>query len=895
MSWFRRLSNIARSDKLTRELAREFAHHIAERRDELMKSGMNAHDAESEARRKFGNAASQKERTRDVDLLTWLETCAADIRYAFRALRRSPAFALVAILSLALGIGANTAIFSLVNAVLLRSLPVSHPEELVALNFGPGDLTFTNPLWEAVRERQDSSHLFADAFATAVARFDLTTGGETRTAVGEEVSGAYFSVLGVRPALGRLFTRADDTRGCRAIAVLSAPFFASEYGADPATMGKSIELSGKQFEIVGVTDPAYTGLTVGSQSQVFIPLCAEAVISGSQADLDMRLRWWITITARLRPDVSLAQAQARLKAMSPGVFTATLPTGTGTENEREYLKSVMGAEPQSAGLSNLRSSYRAALITLMVLVVVVLLIACGNVANLLLARARARQREAAVRLAVGAGRGRLIRQTLTESLVLASLGTALGVLVAWWGARLLVAMLSTPRTPVYLDLTLDWRVLAFTSFVAITTGLLFGIVPAWRSANVDPQQAMRGAGRGVTDGSRRFSLVKMLVAGQVALSLVLLIAAGLLLGSFERQTSIDLGFRGDHVLTVNVDVRRVGIASDQLPEYYHAILNGLRLIPGVNSAGQADIAPISGARWNGDLVVEGFVPKNPRDGVLWFNAVSPDYFATVSIPMSAGRDFGVNDTHDSPPVAVVNEAMQRKFFGGKSAVGQFIQSNMGGTLGPKTQVVGVVKDSKYGSVTEQNSETVFLPASQQDHGRPNTVFALRTSGAPGTVIPLVRSSISSVSGLIAFRFNTLDNLVAQSLQRPRLLARLSFFFGALALGLAIIGLYGTMSYSVERRRSEIGIRIALGAARARVLAMVLGEAGRMVAVGIVAGVAIAVGATRWVSALLYGVTPTDVPTYAFAGAALAVVALAASAVPAWRAARLDPMEALREE
>ncbi len=892
MSWYRRLLNLTRSEKVSTDLDREIAHHLAEKREMLIERGMTESDAAAEARRRFGNATAQKERARDADLLTWIDSAFTDVRYSLRALRRSPAFTIVAVLSLALGIGANTAIFSLVNAVLLRSLPVSHPEEIVAVTMGPGDLEFTNPLWEAVRDRQDSTHLFTGAFATAGGHWDLTTGGEVRTADGEYVSGSYFPTLGVRPALGRLFTRADDTRGCRAIAVLSAPFFASELGGDASVIGKNIELSGKQFEIVGVTDPAYSGMTVGSASQIYVPLCAEAVIAGSDADLDQRQRWWLTISARLKPDVSPVQVEQRLKAMAPGVFASTLPANQSSKNADEYLKSTLSTEPQSAGLSNLRGSYRTALVTLMVVVVVVLLIACGNVANLLLARARARQREAAVRLAVGAARGRLIRQLLTESIVLASLGTVLGVLFATWGARVLVAMLSTPRSQVYLDLALDWRMLAFTVAVAITTGLLFGIVPAWRSASVDPQQAMRGTGRGVTDESRRFSLVKTLVVGQVALSLVLLIAAGLLLGSFERQTSINVGFRGDHVLAVTVDVRRAGIAEDQRPDYYRTLLARLREIPGVTSASSVDIAPISGAGWNGELVVDGFVPKTPRDGIVWFNAVNPGYFGTLSIPVSAGRDFGENDARESPKVAIVNEAVQRKFFGGKSALGQFMQTNAGPDLGPKIQIVGIIKDSKYRSVTETNSETVFLPASQQDHVRANTIFVLHTSSAPTSIVPFVRLSLSSFNGLIAFRFNTLDNLIATSLQRPRLLARLSLFFGGLALMLAIIGLYGTMSYTVERRRNEIGIRIALGAARTRVLSMVLGEAGRIVVIGIVAGVAIAVAATRWVSALLYGVKPTDVPTYALAGAALALVALGAHSLyqrrDLWQVASCSP-------
>jgi predicted permease len=677
--------------------------------------------------------------------------------------------------------------------------------------------------------------------------------------------------------------------------VLGAPFWQSEYGGDPRAVGKKIMLGGTPFEIVGVSDPSFFGVNVGSSTQVYAPLCTEAIIAGSNVNLDARSRWWLTVTARLKPGVPLAQVRGRLKTIARAVFEATIPERYGAKEQASYVKYTLDVEPAPTGLSKLRSSYSSALYTLMVVVGVVLLIACGNVANLLLARARVRQREAAVRLAVGAGRGRLVRQLLTESLVLAAIGAGAGVLFARWGTQLLVSLLSNGPNAVFLDLAVDGRMLAFTGTVAVLTGVIFGIVPALRSANVDPQSAMRGAGRGITDERRRFSLAKTLVVGQVALSLTLLIAAGLLLGSFRKLTAIDTGFRGDGVLIVSTDISRAGYAEDARNGVYQSLLERLQSIPGARSVAQADIVPMNNMRWNDALVVDGFTPKTDRDAIVWFNSVSPDYFETVGIPKISGRTFGSVDRLATQPVAVVNESLARKFFPARSAVGQLFHTMDGDKPGPTVQIVGVVKDSKYGSLTEDHSETVFLAASQEEHPSNLTRYAIRAAGPPAALIPAVRSAISSINSTIAFNFRTLDDIVSASLARSRLLARLSAFFGALALLLAIVGLYGTMAYTVERRRNEIGIRIALGAARTRVLAMVLREAGWMVFTGIVVGSAIAIGATRWVSSLLFGVTPTDAATYVVSAAVLAIVALGASAIPAWRAARLDPMEALREE
>jgi predicted permease len=899
MAWYQRLLNLTRGDALSKDLDREMQFHIAERADELVAQGMSKDEALREARRRFGHVQAQKETTRDADIVVWLESLAADVRYALRALRLSPGFTFVAVLSIGLGVGANTAIFSLINAVMLKSLPVPHAEELLKIERVDVDArgersagsTFTNPLWEEIQRGQDA----VDAFAYGTESFNLANGGEARRIDGNWVSGSYFPVLGARPLAGRLLARGDDTRGCAAVAVVSAGFAAREYGAPAGALSRTVSLDGHPFEIVGVTEPSFFGVEVGSRVQVYAPICAEAILRGSASGLDERSKWWLQLMGRPRNHYTTTQVNARLAGAASAIHAATLPANWPANFQAEYLKSSLSAEPAATGYSALRTSYSEALFALMVVVGVVLLIACANVAHLLLARAAKRQREMALRLALGAGRGRLIRQLLTESVLLALLGSALGAVFARWASGFMVGLLANRTNQVWLDLGLDLRVLGFTMGVATLTGILFGLVPAWRATRVAPQSALQAQGRGADAGPGRWAITKGLVVGQVALSLVLLVAAGLLLRSFQKLATLDPGFQRQGVLLVDLDVENTGYPEARRVLIYHDVLKRLRALSGVRSASASLITPISGRGWNGDIEADGFVPQGERDGIVWFNGVSDGFFATMSTRLVAGRDFGPADVAGGTPVAIVNEAMARKVFGSANPIGKVFRSRNGPGLGPPTEVIGVVQDARYRSLKDDNTATVYLPWTQTELWGSSLSFELRADGDPAALMPAVRTLAGDVNHAISLDFVTLSEQINTSLARPRLLATLSAFFGALALLLATVGLYGTVAYSVARRQNEIGIRIALGAERSRVVRMILGEVGRLMAAGTVLGVLIALAATRFLTSFLYGLTATDPTTLAFSVAALAAVALAAGALPAWRAARLDPMAALREE
>jgi predicted permease len=823
-----------------------------------------------------------------------MDTLLQDLRQGLRQLARNPGFTAVAVISLALGIGANTAIFSLIDTVMLKSLPVSDPEALVEVTIGENGTEFTNPIWEEIRDRQD---VFSGSFAYIDQRFDLATGGESRPIDGNWVSGAFFSTLGIRPQVGRLTTPADDQPGCAAVAVLGSGFWETEYGADPAAVGKTISLDGHPFEIVGIAPPGFFGVDVGRSMQVFAPLCARAILYPPTGGLDNHSFWFLRVMGRLKPGMTALQADARLSALAPAVFRATIPSDWGAEMQRGYLENSLHAHPAARGYSDLRSGYGRALGVLMVVVGLVLLIACANVANLLLARATARRREIAIRLAIGAGRRRLIRQLLTESLLLSLVGAGLGLLFATWATRILVGFFAGGRNPIWLDLSLNWRVLGFTAAVATLTGILFGLAPAWRSTRVNAQAAMKASDRTITEGHSRFTLGKALVIGQITLSLVLVMGAGLLLGSFRKLATLDPGFRSDGVLIASMDLRKLDIAEDQLGAARTDILDRLRSAPGVRAASASEITPISGAGWNGGISVEGFTPSGPRDNMVYFNAVATDFFATLRTPLLAGRDFSAADQAGSAPVGIINESLAKKFFGSRNPLGQRIGLADPGHPDEQSfiEVVGVVRDTKYGSLRENTRTLVYLPLSQAASGRPSLEVVLRADGPANGLIPTVKAVSAGIDPRISLQFTTLSDQLASSLSRERLLATLSGFFGVLALLLAGIGLYGTISYSVARRSNEIGIRMALGAARGSVLRMVFGEVGKLVAIGLLLGGIAAVAVTRLIASFLYGLSPTDPTIFVASALTLAIATVAAGAVPAWRATRLDPVAALREE
>ena len=830
-----------------------------------------------------------------------MKTLWQDLRFGARLLRLNPGFAVVAVLSLALGIGANTSIFQLLDAVRLRTLPVKDPQQLAVVRiedrhwssgrFTNGYAALTNPIWEQIRDHQEA---FSSIFAWGPDQFNLATGGEARYARGNWVSGDYFNTLGERPILGRLFTREDDHRGCGAPGVvISYGFWQREFGGDPAALGKKITLEGHPFEIIGITSPSFYGVEVGRSYDVAVPICSEPLIHGEDNMYDMRHGWWLSAMGRLKPGWTLAKATAQLKSISPAILEATIPPVYPPDMVKKYMEYRFAAFSADNGFSRLRRDYENPLWILLAIAGLVLLIACANLANLMLARASAREREIGVRLAIGASRGRLIRQLLAESLLLAAVGAACGAVLAQALSRVLVSFLSTANAPLFIDLYPDWRVLGFTVGLAVLTCVFFGLTPALRATRVTPSQVLKSTGRGMTGGRERFGLRRALVVSQVAMSLVLLVGALLFVRTLRNLLTLDPGFRQQGLLVTDVDLSHLNIPVERRQSYKRELLDRLRGVPGVDSAADASVVPVSGNSWNEDILVLG---PSQLKGLPYFNRISPGYFTTLQTSFIAGRDFDDHDTATSPNVAIVNESFVTKILQGANPIGvRFEKNTYIGRPNPVFEIVGLVKDAKYQDLREEPTPVAYVATAQDDRPDQFAQFILRSNLPLSSFLTEVKRVFADANPDISIQFHVLTTQIRDSLLKERLMASLSGFFGLLAGLLATVGLYGVISYTVARRTNEIGIRMALGAQRGHVVSMIMREAGVLLAIGLVVGAGLALAAARTAASLLFGLKSTDPLTIALAVLTLAAVAAAASFLPAHRASRLDPMAALRDE
>ena len=889
--FFRSLLNVFRSDRLSSDWNEETEFHIAERTADLARSGMAHGDAEHEARRRFGNKTSLRARSRDVRFVGWIDGLATDIKFAVRGLIRSPGFTTVVLLSLTLGIGANTAIFSLINSVVLKTLPVRRPQELLQVAMGEGGDAFSNPLWEEFHKRQN---VFRQVLAYSNESFNLASTGQVRRVAGSFVSGEYFGTLGVEAIAGRLLTASDDVRGCPATAVVSSAFAESSLGGARRAVGSAITLDGHPVTVIGVVTSGYFGIDVGRLTHVYVPLCAEAVVRAGRSSLDRRDDWLLTVIARGDGSTATPSYERRLRATAAEVLIAALPTDMDAERVKKYTDGGFTVVPIPNGLSELRKGYSRALEVLMAVVGVVLLIACSNVAQLLLARGAARSREIAIRVAVGADRARIVRQLFVECVSLSLVGAALGIAFAFWADRLLVELLSTRTNTVWLDLSIDAKVLGFSLFAAVGTAIVCGLFPAWKAARADVHAVIQAKDANVGGFAAR-PLGRTLVVGQVALSLVLLMTAGLLLGSFWRLARMQLGFEPRGVLVVTTGTDRAQLRPDGSSELQERLLAEIRAIPGVRSASASQYTPIGGRSSIAPVLVDGFVPKDRTDAVVSFNGIGRDYFKTLGIPVLAGREFDARDVAGGQRVAAVNMAFVRKFFGGLSAVGRSYRTQGLGGAGIPVEVVAVVADSRTVSVRDVPKPMVYVPMTQLDRRGASVSIEILSSIPAASLTSSIRDVFAHIDPQLSFDVTTLSNQVGATLGRPRLLASLSAFFGSVALLLAMIGLYGTIAYRVTCRRKELGIRMALGSSRGRVLRMVLGEATAIGIIGVAAGLGIAFVTTKFVASLLFEVQPRDATTFATCAVVLLLTSLMAGLIPAARAARTDPAMVLRED
>jgi len=830
-----------------------------------------------------------------------MESLSRDVSFAVRSLAKNPSFTAIVVLTLGLGIGANTAIFTLFDQVLLRMLPVREPQRLVLLD-GPGtfmgrtmnDRTFSYPMYRDLRER--TGEVFSGVVARFPAAVTLTIGQQSERASVELVSGNYFEVLGVPAAIGRTLTAADDEKPLgHPVVMLSHGFWARRFGADPGVVGRTLEVNGHSMTVVGVAPRGFTGLEVGGSYDLFTPLTNKAWMTPTWDDLQNRRSRWVNVMARLRPGIDPEQARAGANVAYSAILKEELASTYSDAGDRfrsRFAAKKLEFLPGLRGQSELRDRFQTPLVVLLGMVGVVLLIACANVANLLLARGASRQRELTIRLALGAGRGRVVRQLLVESLLLAFAGGGAGLLLSQWTGELLIRALPFEDARQVLSASPDLRVAGFAFVLSLLTGVLFGLAPALRATRPDLVHVLKEQAAGAGGGAHlRFR--KGLVVAQVALSLLLLVGAGLFTRSLVNLRALDPGFSSEGLTTFSVDPTLSGYDPQRTLQFYARLRESLAAVPDVRQASMAVLGVMTGNDWRATVRVDGYKPKEDEDMNPSFNAVGPDYFAALGVRLLAGREFGEQDAAKAPRVAIVNEAFARYYYGEQSPLGR--RFGFGRDQATDVEIVGLVKDGKSSSLRDETPRFVYVPYTQAGELDSMVVY-VRSSRADAAITQAIRDVVRRAdASLPVYDMKTLETQISESLFVERMIAALSAAFGLLATVLAALGLYGVMSYSVTRRTREIGIRMALGAERRDVVGMVMSEVALLAGVGIGMGLPTAWAGARLLSAQLYGLSPTDPTTLAAATATLAAVALLAGLVPARRATAVDPVHALHYE
>jgi predicted permease len=917
MGWFRRLRNTLPGSRVEDTFDEEARFHLEQRTTELIERGIPADEAERLAARRLGHLTLARDQVRDADTLPWLRDLAQDLRYGWRQLRGSPGFAATAIVALAIGIGANTALFGIVDRLLLKTLPVEKPHELVLFNWLEGRKTmrfgmdgsrrtdaksgrststsFSYPTFLALgRANQSLTSLFA---FYPVEQFSVVFEGHAEIASGQFVSGNYYEGLGAKASIGRTITSADDRFEAPPVTVITHDFWKQRFELDARVIGQPILINKTAFTIVGVTEPSFAGALEVAQSADFsLPFAAKQLLEGPSSDLERPAFLWVRVMGRLKPGVTREQASANL---NPTLQQSTLDewrqavAARGSRAPRDAMRTlddapVLRAESGAQGLMDLRRSYAQPLLVLMGSVVLVLLTACVNVANLLLSRGAARQKEIAMRLALGAGRGRLVRQLFTESLLIASLGSLAGLPLAMWGKKALLIWRPWGGEPLTMEGTIDVRMLSFCVGAAVVTGLIFGIAPALRATRSDLARITRQSVAAST------LLAKGLVVAQVAISLVLLVAASLFAVTLRNLHAVEMGFNPNQLLLFRVQPQLNGYRPPDIAALYARLIERISAVPGVRSATLSRHGLLGFSHRASNIRLDN-APASMDDGAE-INVVAANFFETLEMPLLRGRTFDDRDSTAAPKVAVVNQLFATKYFGGQ-AIGHRFWFGADNTDAP-IEIVGMTRDAKYTDLRSPIQPTIYVPFQQDVPGQAN--FEIRVAGDAVALLPAVREAIRGVDpNLPLFEARSQADQAQQSLAQETMFARLSLLLGSIAMLLAAIGLYGTMSYAVVRRTSEIGVRMALGAQRAAVIGMVLREAFVMAAAGVAIGIPLALAASRLsrkvLDDILFGLGPNDPLAIASAAMILTLVVVLAGFLPARRASRVDPMVALRCE